>query len=287
MTGTGKDLRIGFVGLGEIGAPMARRIMQAGWPLTVYARRPQVLEPFRNTTAVIARSLRELGERSDIVGICVFDDQQVEDVILGDGILSGMRRGGILLIHSTAHRDTCRKMAEAAAPLGVEVMDAPISGGPDGANAGTLGVMVGGDPQAFERSRPVLESFSRNIRRVGPVGSGQAAKIINNALYSAQGKLVHEAITLGETLGLDRKALIDLLQASSSDSFVLRRYAVTASLEYWVNLRGTTKGNVTNVLGKDADLYLGLEDAAGGDAGDVGRLAHAFVGALRALNVET
>ncbi len=287
MTGTGKGLRIGFVGLGEIGAPMARRIMQAGWPLTVYARRPQVLEPFRNTTAVIARSLRELGERSDIVGICVFDDQQVEDVILGDGILSGMRRGGILLIHSTAHRDTCRKMAEAAAPLGVEVMDAPISGGPDGANAGTLGVMVGGDPQAFERSRPVLESFARNVRRVGPVGSGQAAKIINNALYSAQGKLVHEAITLGETLGLDRKALIDLLQASSSDSFVLRRYAVTASLEYWVNLRGTTKGNVTNVLGKDADLYLGLEDAAGGDAGDVGRLAHAFVGALRALNVET
>ena len=285
MTDVGKDLRVGFVGLGEIGVPMARRIMQAGWPLTVYARRPQVLEPFRNTTAVIARSLRELGERSDIVGICVFDDQQVEDVILGDGILSGMRRGGILLIHSTAHRDTCRKMAEAAAPLGVEVMDAPISGGPDGANAGTLGVMVGGDPQAFERSRPVLESFARNVRRVGPVGSGQAAKIINNALYSAQGKLVHEAITLGEALGLDRKALIDLLQASSSDSFVLRRYAVTASLEYWVNHRGTAKGNVTNVLGKDADLYLGLEDAAGGDAGDVGRLAQAFVTALRALNV--
>ena len=283
MAGNGKDLNVGFVGLGEIGVPMALRIMQAGWPLTVYARRPQALASFRNTPAVIARSLRELGERCDIVGICVFDDQQVEDVILGDGILSGMRRGGILLIHSTAHRDTCRRMADAAAPLGIMVLDAPISGGPDGANAGTLGVMVGGDAQAFERCRPVLESFSRNVRHVGPVGSGQSAKIINNALYSAQGKLVHEAITLGEKLGLDRKALIDLLQASSSDSFVLRRYAVTESLEYWVNIRGTAKGNVTNVLDKDADLYLGLEGSAGSDSGDVGRLAQKFVQALRAL----
>lgn len=283
MAGIGRDLNIGFVGLGEIGVPMALRIMQAGWPLTVYARRPQALASFRNTPAVIAGSLRELGERSDIVGICVFDDRQVEDVILGEGILSGMRRGGILLIHSTAHRDTCRRMAEAAAPLGIAVLDAPISGGPDGARAGTLGVMVGGDAQAFERSRPMLGSFARNVRRVGPVGSGQAAKIINNALYSAQGKLVHEAVTLGEKLGLDRKALIDLLQASSSDSFVLRRYAVTESLEYWVNMRGTARGNVTNVLGKDADLYLGLEGSAGGDAGDVGRLAQAFVQALRAF----
>src|SRR5260221_6890175 len=140
-----KQLRIGFVGLGEIGAPMARRIVNAGWPLTIYARRTQPLEPFRDTNAVVAKSLRELGERSDVVAICVYDGSQVEEVTLRNGFLAGMRRGGIVLVHSTVPRETCLRLAEAAAPRGIDVLDAPISGGPDSAGAGTLSVMVGGD----------------------------------------------------------------------------------------------------------------------------------------------
>ncbi len=279
-------LRVGFVGLGEIGAPMARRIVGAGWPLAIYARREQTLAPFRDTPAIIAKSLPELGERSDVVAICVYDDRQIEEVALGDGILAGMRRGGIVVVHSTARRETCQRLAESAARRGIEVLDAPISGGPDGANAGTLAVMVGGSPDAFERCKPVLESFARLVRRVGPLGSGQATKTINNALYAAQGRLVDEAVGFGEHLGLDRRALIEMLQASSADSFVLKRYAITASLQYWVTQRGTAAGNVINVLDKDARLYGELAETSRQDPGDVARLARAFVNSLRAATAE-
>jgi 3-hydroxyisobutyrate dehydrogenase len=288
MSGNDKTLNVGFVGLGEIGAPMARRIMEAGWPLSIYARRPQALEPFRNSAAAVAPTLRDLGERSDIACICVFDDAQIEDVVLGaatgDGLLAGMRKGGTIVIHSTAQRETCRRIAEAAAGCGVTVLDAPISGGPDGAKAGTLAVMVGGDAAPFERCRPVLESFARNVRHLGPLGSGQAAKTINNALYAAQGRLVDEAVGLGETLGLDRRALIGMLQAGSADSFVLGRYAITASLAYWTRQRGTATGSVVEVLGKDAGLYRKLEESTGMAPGDVGSLAQDFVRRLRAMD---
>lgn len=285
MSGSGKTLNVGFVGLGEIGTPMARRIMEAGWPLSIYARRPQALESFKDSPAVVVPSLRALGERSDMACICVFDDAQIGDVVHGgatsDGLLAGMRQGSTIVIHSTAQRETCRRIAEAAAGYGIAVLDAPVSGGPDGAKAGTLAVMVGGDAAPFERCRPVLESFARIVRLLGPLGSGQASKTINNALYAAQGKLVHEAVALGEALGLDRRALIDMLQAGSADSFVLRRYANTASLEYWVKQRGTATGSVVDVLSKDARLYRELEGSAGHAAGDVGRLAEAFASALR------
>ncbi|MBM3346572.1 MAG: NAD(P)-dependent oxidoreductase [Betaproteobacteria bacterium] len=285
MSGNGKTLKVGFVGLGEIGAPMAQRIMQASWPLTIYARRPQALEPFRNTPAIAVPTLRALGERSDMVCVSVFDDAQIEAVVLGeaagDGLLAGMRNGSVIVIHSTAQRDTCRRVAAAAAGHGSAVLDAPVSGGPDGAKAGTLAVMVGGDAAPFERCRPVLESFSRPVRHVGPLGSRQSAKTISNALYAAQGQLVDEAVSLGASLGLDRRALIDMLQAGSADSFVLRRYANTASLDYWVKQRGTATGSVVDVLSKDARLYHDLAASAGHAAGDVGRLAEAFASALR------
>jgi 3-hydroxyisobutyrate dehydrogenase len=224
-----------------------------------------------------------LGGRSDIVAICVHDDRQVLEVALGEGILAGMGHGGILIVHSTVSRATCLRLAEAALPLGVDVLDAPISGGPDRAASGTLSVMVGGNSEAFDRSKPLLESISGVLRLMGPLGSGQAAKTINNALYSAQGRLVDEAVRFGGMLGLDRHALIEMLQAGSSDSFVLRRYAVTASLDYWVTQRGTAAGNVVNVLAKDVALYHGLAESAGASHDDVARLSQDFVKSLQAL----
>lgn len=277
---------IGFVGLGEIGAPMARRILDAGWPLVLYARRAEALKPFEGTAAATVASLRELGRRADIVAVCVHDDAQLEAVALGesdDGVFAGLRAGGILVVHSTVNRDTCLRLAEAAAPRGIDVVDAPISGGPDGARAGTLAVMAGGTASAVERCRPVFESFARTVRRVGPLGCGQAAKAINNALYAAQGKLVDEAVAVGERLGIDRRTLIDVLQSGSAESFVLRRYGVTASLQYWLMHRGTAAGNVVNVLEKDAHLYANLAAAKDEAPGDVARLSEAFVAALREL----
>lgn len=274
---------VGFVGLGNIGGPMSRRIVDAGWPLTIYARRPEALEPFKDTPAVVVPSLRELGERSEIVGICVLDDASVEEVMLGDNILAGMKPGGVIMIHSTINPDTCRKLAEVASKRGVAVIDAPISGGADGAAAGTLGVMVGGDPAAFERSRPVIESFARIVRLIGPLGSGQITKLMNNTLYAAQCKLIDETVSIGEQLGLDRSALIDMLQSGTADSFVLKRYAVTKSFGYWTMERGgSSKMRSATVIAKDQKLFLEVIHGAKIDGENLESVSQEFVDALQA-----
>src|SRR5262245_56107831 len=112
-------MNVGFVGLGDQGAPMAQMILRAGWPLSVYARRPATLDPFRDTAAVIVPSLRELGARTDLVFICVLNDAQVEEVVLGDNILAGMQPGGVIAVHSTVHPDLRRRLAGLAAERGV------------------------------------------------------------------------------------------------------------------------------------------------------------------------
>src|SRR5262249_21898798 len=121
--GTERDVRVGFVGVGDLGREVARRILRAGWPLTVYARREEVRTDFRDAGASIASDLAELGRSSDLVGVCVVDDAQVREVLLGPGVLSGLRHGGLIAIHSTVHPDTCREIAAAAGPQGVAVID--------------------------------------------------------------------------------------------------------------------------------------------------------------------
>lgn len=275
-------LSVGFVGLGNIGGPMARRIVDAGFPLTIWARRPESLEPFKDTPAVAVPTLRELGERCSVIGVCVVGDEDVEQVLLGDGILSGMKPGGIVMIHSTIKPETCRWLADAGSERGVSVIDAPISGGADGAAAGTLGVMVGGDPETFESCRPVIDSFARIVRLIGPVGSGQIAKLLNNTLYAAQAELIDETVNIGEQMGLDREALVNILQAGTADSFVLKRYAVTCSFEYWTQDRGGgTPGRSARVIDKDERLFLEVVRKAGIDPGNLGSVSQEFVDALQ------
>src|SRR5438093_3735174 len=121
--------RVGFIGLGSQGGPMARRIVEGGFPLTIWARRPELVEPFADTPASVASTPAELGAASDVVGICVMGDADVEDVLLrDDGVLLGMAAGGVVAIHSTIHPDTCRRVADEAARRDVAVIDAPVSG---------------------------------------------------------------------------------------------------------------------------------------------------------------
>jgi 3-hydroxyisobutyrate dehydrogenase-like beta-hydroxyacid dehydrogenase len=212
-------IRVGFVGLGSQGAPMARRIVESGFPLTLWARRPLSLEPFRDTEAVAAATLTELGSASDIVGICVVADRDVEEVVLGEvGILAGMARGGVVVIHSTVHPVTCQRIAEHAAPLGVAVVDAPVSGGGGAAAARSLLVMAGGDEQDVERCRPVLETFGNPIVHLGPIGSGQVAKLLNNLVFTAQLSLAEDTYTLAGELGIDPGAMAKVLASGSGGS---------------------------------------------------------------------
>jgi 3-hydroxyisobutyrate dehydrogenase-like beta-hydroxyacid dehydrogenase len=208
---------VGFVGLGSQGGPMARRIAEAGFPLLLWARRFEALEPFADTAAKTASDLIDLGRRSDILAICVFDDAGVREVV--EAVLPAMRLGTFLIIHSTIHPDTCKTLALQASVRGVALIDAPVSGGGMGAAAGTLTVMAGGDADALEAVRPVLKTFAGLIAHLGGVGTGQLAKLVNNNLMAANMALADAALAAGAALGIDRAAFIELVKASSGRSF--------------------------------------------------------------------
>jgi 3-hydroxyisobutyrate dehydrogenase-like beta-hydroxyacid dehydrogenase len=210
-------MRIGFIGLGDQGGPMARRIVEAGHATTFWARRPEALDPYRDTTAQFAESVAALGAASDLVGICVVDDAGVRQVC--EALIPAMAEGGIIAIHSTVNPQTCIEIAEAARPRGIAVIDAPVSGGGHAAAAGTLTVMAGGDAEAVAKARPVWEAFAGLILHLGDVGAGQNAKLINNTMLSAHLAIADHALSAAEALKLDRTAFVELIQASSGRSY--------------------------------------------------------------------
>jgi 3-hydroxyisobutyrate dehydrogenase len=209
-------IKVGFIGLGSQGAPMARRIVEAGYPLTLWARRVDTLTPFSDTAAESVSSIAELGARCEHVGICVVDDAGTQQVC--NELIPAMRSGSRIAIHSTVHPDTVRALAKQASARGVAVIDAPVSGGGSGAAARTLTVMVGGDATVIEAARPVFETFGGLIVRVGDVGAGQMAKLVNNALMAANMAMAHYGLTAASALGLDRAALGEIVKVSSGRS---------------------------------------------------------------------
>jgi 3-hydroxyisobutyrate dehydrogenase len=198
---------------------MARRIVDDGFALTLWARRPGTVEPFADTAAATVASPAELGASSDIVSICVTSDADVEQVVLGaDGVLEGMASGGILVVHSTVHPDTCRRLSRAAGEKGVSVIDAPVSGGGLAAAERTLLVMVGGEAADLERVRPVLATFGDPILHLGPLGAGQTAKLVNNLAFTAQLAFALDLFGFVGQLGVDREAMAQVLERGSGGS---------------------------------------------------------------------
>lgn len=222
MRGT-KPIRTAFVGLGQQGGPMAERMLAAGYPLTVWARRAQALEPFIEAGARSASTLSELGAHSDHIGICVVDDAGVARIC--DELLPAMQAGSLLAIHSTILPASCEALAQRCAETGIAFLDAPVSGGGSAAASGMLTVLCGGSDAAFAQAKPVFESFAGTLAHLGPAGSGQRAKIVNNALMAANMGLAHAALGAGVELGLDRSALAALIKASSGRSFGFEVYA--------------------------------------------------------------
>ncbi len=247
---------VGFIGLGSQGAPMASRIADGGYPLTVWARRPEALEPFHGT-ATIVTTPAELGAASDVVGICVVAAADVEDVLLrADGVLAGMAPGGVIAIHSTIHPDTCRRLAERTAERGVAIVDAPVSGGGLAAAAGTLLVMAGGTDDNVARCRAVFETYADPVIHVGPLGSGQMAKLLNNLVFTAQVSVALETVAFADELGIDRAALSLVLGHGSGGS---RALAILGASGF--NLAGL-RGAV-GLLQKDVDIMRDVARARG------------------------
>jgi 3-hydroxyisobutyrate dehydrogenase len=211
---------VGFIGLGSQGGPMAQRIVGAGFPLVLWARRPESLEPFADTVATVAATPAALAEASEVVCICVTDDNDVDQVILGDtGVLAGLATGGILVIHSTVHPQTCVRLSRVVAEKGATLIDAPVSGGEPAAARGSLLVMVGGDQSVLERVRPIFETFGDPILHLGDVGAGQTAKLLNNLVFTSQIALALDTFAFVDRLGLDPAAMAQVLDRGSGASF--------------------------------------------------------------------
>jgi 3-hydroxyisobutyrate dehydrogenase len=220
-------MRVGFIGLGSQGGPMARRIVEGGYETTLWARRPESLEPYADTAAKTAATPAEMAAGSDLVCLCVVGDDDVRQVLQGDtGVLAGMAPGGIIAIHSTIHPDTCREVAELAAAKGISVIDAPVSGGSPAVEAGTLLVMIGGEHDVVEKVRPVFGTYADPIVHLGPLGSGQVAKILNNVMFTANLGAAMSTLELGEALGVPRDKLCQVLTQGSANSKALSSVAL-------------------------------------------------------------
>jgi 3-hydroxyisobutyrate dehydrogenase-like beta-hydroxyacid dehydrogenase len=256
--------RVGFIGLGSQGGPMARRIADAGYPLTLWARRPVTLEAFAGTAADVAASPAELAAASDLICVCVVGDADVEEVVTGPGgILAGLRPGGVVAVHSTVHPGTCRSLAAQVRARGADLVDAPVSGGGPAAAEGRLLVMVGGDPGTVERCRPVFGTYGDPVAHLGPVGAGQLTKLLNNVLFTANLATAASALTLAGALEVDPARLAEVISHGSGASFALDR--ITAA--------GGTLDRIAAhagpLLQKDVRLMAALADEAGAPAGTV------------------
>jgi 3-hydroxyisobutyrate dehydrogenase len=264
MNAISETLRIGFIGLGSQGGPMARRIIEAGYPVTLWARRPGTLEPFADTGAKTAESPAELAAASDLVCVCVRADADVEEVVAGPGgVLGGLAEGGVIAVHSTVHPDTCRRLAEQATAKKARLIDAPVSGGGPAAAAGRLLVMAGGDAETLEFCRPVFASYADPIVHLGPVGAGQVTKLLNNVLFTAHLGTAASLLSLGRSLGVDPLHLANVISHGSGNSFALERVAAAG---------GTLDGiaaHAGTLLRKDVALAADLAAAADAPTGTV------------------
>jgi 3-hydroxyisobutyrate dehydrogenase len=206
---------VGFIGLGQMGKPMARRLTE--WPggLTVHDADDAATRSFAERGVAVAATPAEVAARARVISVMVRDDAQVTDVLCGtDGILSTAPPGTVVAIHSTIEATTPPRLAAISAEHGVHVVDAPVSGGPAGSANGTLAVMVGGAPEAVERLRAPFACFATLVAHVGPVGAGTQAKLARNLITFATHAAVGEALRLAEAAGLDLQLLGEVVRHS-------------------------------------------------------------------------
>jgi 3-hydroxyisobutyrate dehydrogenase len=217
--------QIGFIGLGNMGLPMAQNLIKAGHPVCGYDVSAAALDRFSATGGIAVRSLDVASMGVDLVITMLPAREQVREVYLGQGgVLASAAPGTLLVDCSTVDVETARAVAAAASVNELEMLDAPVSGGVAGAQAATLTFMVGGSDKAFGRAKPVLEAMGKTIVQAGAAGSGQAAKICNNMILGISMIAVSEAFVLAERLGLDPQKLFEISSQSSGQCWSMTSY---------------------------------------------------------------
>jgi len=222
---------VAFLGLGVMGWPMAGHLAKAGHTVTVYNRTPAKAQAWAAEFGAPGRHAptpREAAAGADIVFCCVGNDDDLRSVVLGDdGAFAGMKKGAVLVDHTTASADVARELSKAAQALGLHFIDAPVSGGQAGAQNGALTVMCGGDAAVFERIRPVAMAFSRAVTLLGDSGAGQLAKMVNQIAIAGLVQGLSEAIAFGQRAGLDMEAVLGVISKGAAQSWQMENRGKT------------------------------------------------------------
>ena len=254
-------MRVAFVGAGQIGAPMAERLLAAGHELTVYARRAEVREHFARLGAAVTDSLADTARGAEVVHLALYSDEQLAEVTLGqDGLVGHLSPDALLLSHTTGSPTTVRRIAEAG---NGHVVDAPFSGGADDVLAGHLTVMLGGAPDDVVRARATVGAYADPMLDIGTLGSALVVKLVNNALFAANIQLVAQAEQIANDLGVDTPTLARVIQESSGASYVMGLIAAMGSTRSLVDAAG-------HYMRKDIDVVREVVDGLGVDLGILG-----------------
>lgn len=262
--------RVGFIGTGRMGGPMVARLAGAGRQVRALGRSADKRAAIKELGAEPVTTVAEVAGAADVVVVCVFTDEQVNEVCLGGDLLNAMPQRAVLVIHTTGSPHTVEAIA-AAAP-GIGVIDAPVSGGPHDVAAGKVTLFVGGADDAVTLARPVLASYGDPVLHVGPTGAGQRVKLINNMLFAAQIGLVAEAARLGCDLGIPQAILLQALPHGSGASRALDSIATAGSVSGFV-------GAVGQFIGKDVAVVRKTVAELGSDLGVLDDVVNAGLGA--------
>ena len=247
------NLRVGFVGLGRMGTPMARNILAAGFPLTVWNRNADKAAPLAADGASVAADLRALARASDVVVTMVADGDAARAVLVDGGVLDELAAGSVILEMSTIGPAAATALALKAAALDVMLLDAPVSGSVGHADSAQLFAMVGGDRDGYERATPVLDAMTKGHLHLGASGSGAAMKLAANAAIAVTNEVVAEALVLAESYGIERDKAYDVLESGAFASpFVLYKRAA------FLQPDTTPVGFTTALLRKDIALVRAL-----------------------------
>ena len=215
-------LRLGFIGLGLMGKPMAGHLLKAGFPLTVHNRSRGAVAELVAAGAQEVHSPKEVAAQSEIVFTCLPDSPDVEQVVLGpNGTIDAAHPGLIVVDHSTIKPATARKIAEVLTASGISFVDAPVSGGQLGAQNGTLTIMIGGDAAALKRARPAMQAYGKAITHIGASGAGQVAKACNQIMVAAQMSAMAELLIFARKADVDPRKVVEAIRGGAAQCWTL------------------------------------------------------------------
>jgi 3-hydroxyisobutyrate dehydrogenase len=246
------DKRVGFVGLGDIGMPMARRILDGGFEVISSAhKRREAIETLKASGLIEVDNTYEVAKQSDLLITMVVDESQTGTVLKGThGALAGLASGSVVIVMSTVSPEYCQSLAAEAEEIGIDVLDCPVAGGRPRAEQGALALICGGESEVVERCRPVLETMG-TIFHCGHVGMGQVVKLANNGLVAAKFRVVQEVRAMSEAYGMDLDELMKIISHSTGTSFVVENWDFLSS--NW--------GHMGRMAKKDLDLCLAAAEA--------------------------